>query len=244
MAHTLGTTTTRANSSSNPVTSGTLALVQEDTVVVLLLKVDGATDRTGGSPTFNGQVMTQASTTQKAAASPEASCELWYLLNPVPRLMNAGSYTASIPNAGTLSLYNTLITGRAKSGARSALDVAGGANNTSANPSPGALVTTEDGDFGVAVFCSGLTDADPATPAQTGFGTGTGTPVGTFDDGNHGGGQQYHLQSTKGSTDLGWTVGSDDWGCVAAYFKEVPTHALNNYQRCRVGTGMGGGGRG
>lgn len=240
MAHTLGTTTTRASGSSNPQTTGSFALTQEDTVVCLLLKVDGANDRTGGSPTLAGQAMTQANSTQKAAASPECSCELWYILNPVPRLMLAGNYQISIPNAGSLTINHTVITGRAKAGGKSALDVSTGSNGTSTNPSPGALVTTQDGDFGVAVCCNGATDFDPATPAQTGFGTGTGTPLGTFDDGQHGGGQQYHLQSTLGSTTLGWTFAtSEDWGCVAAYFKEIPPLSMNNYSRNRAGNGFG-----
>ena len=100
------------------------------------------------------------------------------------------------------------------------------------------MVTTTDGDIGFAVCASGLTDFDPATPSHTGFGTGTGTPLGTFDDGAHGGGQQYALQATAGSITMGWTVGSDDWGCIAAFFREVPTHRINNLMSVKVNSGM------
>jgi len=31
-----------------------------------------------------------------------------------------------------------------------------------------------------------------------------------------------------------WTLGSDDWGCVSAFFKEVPPHAFNNYMGISV----------
>lgn len=245
MAHTFGTASTRTSSTSNPITTAGFAVAREDTVIALFLKVNGGTDRTGGAPSMNGVNFTQANITQKAATSPEASCELWYLLNPCNPNMNpaafpAGTYAVTIPNAGGLTVFYTLATGRARAGAGSRLDVAGGTNATSTNPRPGSLTTTDDGDIGFAVCCNGATDFDPATPDATGFGTGTGTPLGTFDDGAHGGGQQYHLQSAKGAFDLGWTFGtSDDWGAVAAYFREVNPPALNNYSTgVEVGSGM------
>lgn len=238
MAHTFGTASTRTSSAGNPITTAGFTLENTDTVLVLLLKINGATDRAGGAPTINNVAFTQANTTQKAATSPEASCELWYLLNP-HKLFPPGSYTITIPNTGGLTIFYTLATGRASPGGSSAFDGANGSNNTTANPSAGAVVTTEDGDIGFSVCASGLTDFDPATPSHTGFGTGTGTPLGTFDDGAHGGGQQYALQATKGSITMGWTVGSDDWGCVAAFFKEVPPPRLNKFHSVRVGDGMG-----
>lgn len=237
MAHTFGTASTRTSAATSPITTAGFTLTNLDTVLVLLLKINGGTDRAGGAPTINGVAFTQANTTQKAAASPEAGCELWYLLNPC-KLFQPGSYAVTIPNTGTLTIFYTLATGRAAAGGSSRLDVAGGTNGTSADPNPGSLTTTTDGDIGFAVCASGLTDFDPATPAGTGFGTGTGTPLGTFDDGQHGGGQQYHLQATRGSFTLGWTVGSDDWGCVAAYFKEVAPHRLNNYMGIKAGSGI------
>jgi hypothetical protein len=233
VAHTFGTASTRTSAATNPIAAAAFTVDDLDTVVVLFLKVNGGTDRTGGAPTFAGQTMTQASTTQKAASSPEASCELWYLLNPLQ-----GSWVCSIPNAGELTVFYTLATGRAKAGGHSALDVVAGTNGTSTNPSAGAATTTQDGDIGFAVCCSGLTDFDPATPSHTGFGTGTGTPLGTFDDGAHGGGQQYALQASAGAITMGWTVGSDDWGCVAVFFKEVLPTVVQNRMRFKAGQGM------
>lgn len=235
MAHSVGTASTRTSSSNNPIAASSFTIDRLDTVVVLLLKVVGATDRTGGSPTFGGFTMLQPDITRKGGAGAEASVELWYLLNP-PQ----GSWVCSIPNAGGLTIFYTLITGRAAAGGRSALDVFGGASSTgTANPAPGSLTTTQDGNMGFSVFAHGATDADPAVPAGTGFGTGTGTPLGTFDDGNHGGGQQYHLQATRGAFNLGWSLGvSDDWGCTAAYFKEVLPPVFENYKAMQAGTGI------
>jgi hypothetical protein len=175
---------------------------------VLLLKTAGGTDRTGGAPTFAGLTMTQASTTQKAAASPEAGAELWYLLQPP-----AGANTGSIPNAGTLTLYYTWATGKAAPGHVSLLDGANGGNGTSTNPTPGAVVTTTNGDIGFAIAASGVTTWAPTAQA--------GNVIANTDDGTHGGGEQYYLQDTPGSITLNWTQGSDDWGAVAAFFRQV-----------------------
>lgn len=234
MAHTLGSTSTRTSGATSPITTAAFATVKEDTVLILFLKVNGGTDRTGGAPTFAGRTMTQASTTQKAASSPEASCELWYLLRPPI----GTSYVCVIPNAGSLTVFYTIATGRAAPGGSSAFDGAAGANGTSTNPSAGAVITTADGAIGFAVCASGLQDFDPSTPSHTGFGTGTGTPLGTFDDGPHGGGQQYALQATLGTITLGWTASSDDWGCVAAFFKEVPPVRFEDYRGFQAGQGI------
>lgn len=217
MAHTFGKASVRATSSANPITSSAFAVEVAETVIVLMIKVVGGTDRTGGAPTFAGQTMLQASTAQKAAASPEAIAELWYLLDPP-----AGSYTASIPNAGSLTLFYTLASGKAKPGAGSALDGVSGANNTSTNPAPGSITTTQDGDIGFAIVAAGAQSWGPSAQA--------GTVIANNDDGANGGGEQYHLQATAGATNLNWTFGtSDDWGAVAAYFKEVEPVGLNNY---------------
>lgn len=200
---------------------------QGETVLVLLLKTVGGTDRTGGSPSFAGLTMTQANTTQKAAASPECGAELWYLLNPP-----VGAAACVIPNAGALTIFYTLATGKARAGGHSAFDVAGGNNGTSTNPSPGGVTTTEDGDIGFAIVASGAQTWGPSARA--------GTLIADTDDGSHGGGEQYHLQSTKGAIDLNWTFGtSEDWGAVCAYFKEVPPQGVGYLLHPRCGDGMG-----
>lgn len=226
MAHTFGKNSTRTSGTANPITTATFTIERGETVLVLLLKVVGATDRTGGAPTFAGLTMTQASTTQKAAASPEASAELWYLLDPP-----VGSWTASIPNAGSLTIFYTLATGKAKAGGKSAFDVAAGANGTSTNPAPGSVTTTEDGAIGFAVVATGAQTWAPSARA--------GTQIADTDDGAHGGGEQYHLQATRGATNLNWTFGtSDDWGAVAVYFKEIPPVSFNNYLAARADSGI------
>src|SRR5262245_30666466 len=146
MAHTFGKNSTRTSSAGNPITTASFSIVAGETVLVLMLNAQSATSRAGGSPTFAGLTMTQANSTQKAAASPEASAELWYLLNPP-----VGSWTCTIPNTGALTIFYTLATGKAKAGGRSAFDQANGSNNTSTNPTPGSVTTTEDGDIGFAI---------------------------------------------------------------------------------------------
>lgn len=226
MAHVFGKASTRTSSTSNPITTAAFSIVTGETVLVLMLKVNGATNRAGGAPSFAGLTMTQANSTQKAAVSPEASAELWYLLNPP-----IGSYTATIPNTGALTIFYTLATGKAKAGGRSAFDVAGGNNGTSTNPSPGSVTTTDSGDIGFAVVASGAQTWGPTAQA--------GTAIANTDDGADGGGEQYHLQSALGAIDLNWTFGtSDDWGAVCAYFKEVPPPNLNNYMGVRADSGI------
>jgi hypothetical protein len=230
MAHSIGSIPARASSSNNPITVSQ-AVLQGETVFVVMLKIVGATDRTGGSLTWGGYTFSQASTTQKAAASPEAGCELWYLVNPLPR-----TDTLTIPNAGALTIFYQIAMGKAKAGAFSKFDVAAGANGTSANPTPGSVTTTADGDIGFAVTAGGWQTWAPSAQA--------GTLISNDDDGAHGGGTQYHLQSAIGAIDLGWTFGtSDDWGAVVAYFREIPALKLNNYGYIRVGSGMGTGER-
>lgn len=216
MAHTYALGQARASSAGNPITFS-LQVLKGVTVLALLLKVNGATNRAGGAPTWGEFTLEQADTVQKAATSPEASAELWYLLNPP-----AATKTLTIPNTGALTVFYSVATGAAKAGGRSALDGAIGANGTSTNPAPGAIVTTDDGDIVFAVVATGAQTWAPSAQA--------GTIIANTDDGVHGGGEQYLLQTTKGSINLGWTFGtSDDWGAVAAAFKEIPPHAVNEY---------------
>ena len=226
MSHTFGKNSTRTSSAGNPITTASFSIIAGETVLVLLLKGAGGTSRAGGAPTFAGIVMSQANSTQKAAASPEASAELWYLLNPP-----IGTWTCTIPNTGAITCFYTLATGKAKAGGKSALDVANGANNTAANPSPGSVTTTDDGDIGFAIVATGAQTWSPSAQA--------GTVIANTDDGADGGGEQYLLQSSKGAIDLNWTFAtSDDYGAVVAFFKEIPPNAINNYMGMKAGDGM------
>lgn len=227
VAHTYALGKARANSSGNPITTS-YTVATGDTVICLMIKGVGATNRAGGSPTLGGYTFTQANSTQKAVTTPEASAELWYILNPLP-----GTYTLTIPNTGAISIFYTVGVGRAAAGGKSELDGTNGANNTAVNPSPGAVTVTQTGDIGFAITAGGWTTWAPS--AQV------GTVIANTDDGADGGGEQYILNPAIGSHTLSWTFAtSDDWGAVAAYFKEIsPVFAPNHLRGVRVGDGMG-----
>lgn len=220
MALSFGQATTRASSATNPITTGSITLASNEKIIVLLLKVVGGTNRTGGSPTFGGQTMTQANSTQKAVTSPEASCELWYLLDPP-----SGANTASIPNAGSLTCFYTLATAEASSSSNGkvSLDNANGGNATSTNPTPGAVQVTTEQTIGFAITAGGWTTWNPSSQV--------GTIIANTDDGANGGGEQYWVTTGPGSKTLSWTFGtSDDWGAVAAFFKEITPPVMENYK--------------
>lgn len=225
MAHSYALGRARASSAGNPITFS-YTVAPGDTVIAVLLKVTSATDRAGGSLTWGPYTFQQANSTQKAAASPEASAELWYLVNPAP-----GTATLTIPNSGALTIVHTVAVGRAAAGGSSAFDGANGGNNTAANPSPGAVTVTEAGGIGFAITAGGWTTWAPS--AQV------GTAIANTDDGADGSGEHYILNPAIGSHTLSWTFGtSDDWGAVSAYFKEIAPHKFPHHGYVRVGDGM------
>ena len=225
MAHTIGTLPARATGAGNPVTFSQ-AVLSGETVFVLMIKTVGAVDRAGGAPTWGGFTFTQANSTQKAAASPEAGCELWYILNPLPR-----TDTVTIPNTGALTLFWQPAMAKAAAGGFSAFDQANGGNNTSTNPTPGSVTTTQDGDALFAVTAGGWQAWAPSAQA--------GTIISNNDDGANGGGTQYLMQATLAAIDMNWTFAtSDDWGAVMAAFKEVAPRNLENYKFVDAGDGI------
>ena len=224
MAHTIGSLPARASSAGNPITFSQ-AVAAGETLLVVMLKVNGATDRAGGALTWGTRTLTQANSTQKAVTTPEASTELWYLLNPSP-----GTQTLTIPNTGALTVFYQVALARAAAGGSSAFNAANGGNATSANPTPGAIDCLA-GDIVLATVASGATTWAPSAQA--------GTNIQNTDDGAHGGGTQYSTRAAAGSFTCGWTFAtSDDWGAVAAAFREVPPNALENYKRVRVADGL------
>lgn len=228
MALSFGQNTTRATSASSPITTGSITLATNEKLIVLMIKTVGSVTRAGGSPTFGGQTMTQANSTQIAAATPEASCELWYLLDPP-----TGANTASIPNTGVKTIFYTLATAKASTttSGKVTLDGANGGNATSTNPTPGAVAVTEGYTIGFAITAGGWTTWNPS--AQI------GTIIANTDDGADGGGEQYWVTTGPGSLTLSWTFGtSDDWGAVAAFFKEQAPVSFNNYLFADGGDGM------
>lgn len=225
MAHTYALGLARASSTSNPITFS-YTVATGDTVICLMLKVNGATDRAGGAPTWGTYTFTQASTTQKAVTTPEASTELWYLVNPVPAVA-----TLTIPNTGALTVFYVIGIGRAAGGGRSQFIGANGGNATSTNPTPGAVTVDTAGSIGFATVANGATTWSPASQV--------GTAIQNTDDGAHGGGTQYILNPSIGSHTLSWTFAtSEDWGAVSAYFREIPPRAFNNYASVRADSGI------
>lgn len=229
MGYTIGTIESRVVSSSNPVTAS-ITVNPGATLLVVMLVGTGGTDRAGGALTWGSQTMTQAGTTQKAASSPEASAELWYLLNPTP-----GPQTLSIPNTGAISLRYHAVQAACAGGGVSTFLAAGGGNATSSNPT--ATVEVPEGNAILfAVVASGATTWNPSAR--------TGTQISDTDNGANGDGFQYKINATPGAQAMGWTFGtSDDWGVCAAAFGERPPVALQNYFGVRVGNGMSTGER-
>lgn len=221
----------RTSSAGNPITFS-YTVAAGDSVVAVLLNVQSATNRAGGALTWGSTTLTQANSTQKAAASPEASAELWYMLNPTP-----GTQTLTIPNTNAATIFATVVIGRApEPGARVYLDGSNGGNGTSTNPTPGSITTGEDGDIVFAIIAGGAQSWGPSAQA--------GTAIANTDDGATGGGEQYLLQAVHGAIDLNWTFGtSDDWGAVVAAFASVPANRSQNHMAVNVGSGMSTGER-
>lgn len=211
----------RASAATSPITRS-ITVGNTDGVLIALLKVVGGTDRAGGAPTWNGITMTQVTGgAQKAATSPEAIADLWFLLNPH---LSPATANFSLPNTGSLTIFSTLISFRIARPVNRVYLVGGsGANGTSADPSPGSLFLNP-GDAAAAIAASGATTWN-GTPQA-------GTAIANTDDGAHGGGEQYSLRTTAGSFNLNWTQASDDWGAVVAAFAEA-VNSLNNYKFLR-----------
>lgn len=208
--------------STNPV-SAFWGTSQPVSVLIVCLKTLGATNRAGGAPNYMGVDLIQANTTQKAAASPESSAEIWYMTNPPHS--PAADPNIIIPNTGLAAVHYDIIGAKAQLGMTAAFEAAGGSNGTSVNPTTGAIVTTKDGCFGVGLVVSG---AQTWAPSAT-----TGTILTNVDDGSDGYGEAYTEQVSAGSFTFTWTFAtSEDWGAVGVFFKEVadPDVQLNNYQ--------------
>lgn len=228
MAFTYSLLTTRASSAGNPITFS-LVVPAAVGVVVLMIKGVGATNRAGASPTWGASTFTIANSVQKAATSPEASAELWYLLNPAP-----ATATLTIPNTGAITIFYAVAAGVVPLGGGAFFEGANGGNATATNPTPGAV--TQGGGIGFAHTAGGWTNFSTATTV--------GTAIFTADDGADGGGGQYILAPAVGSHTLSWTFGtSDDWGAVSAYFGEVPPNRIENYKSFNVPSGISTGER-
>jgi len=213
--HLYGGATTLVTAATSPITSATYTPPSGATAVVLMMIVAGATDRAGGAPTYGGVTMTQANTTQKAAASPEASVEVWYVCGEA----TPSSGTFVIPNTGTRSISYVGSCCKTGAGFTSAFDVAIGSNGTSTTPSATSMTTTTNGSIVFAAAASGM-----QTWAPIGY---AGAPIFDVDLGAIGGGGQYVFKTTAGNQTMSWSQGtSDDWGAVAVAFKPVVLTSL------------------
>ncbi len=213
MAHTFGTSVripSTSTSTDNPV-SGSYTSPSGATVLCVMLKYAGSTARAGGSPTYNSVALTQADSQRYGSTGPEASCEIWYLLAPP-----IGAYTVSVPNTDGLAMWVVAATGKAGTGYGSALDTSNGAGAVGTNPTA-SVTTAGDGDIIFGVVANGSQKWEPTA--------WTGTQLYDTDDGAHGGGAQYYLQTTHGAFAVTWTYGtSEDYGvCVAAFKEYLPS---------------------
>lgn len=223
-SHIFGNASANITGSGNPVT-GSMTVMDGDTVLGLVICVGSATLRTGGAPTFQGRAFTQRDQTRQAAASPETSVEIWELLNPP-----VGAGTVSIPNAGSLTLHCRAASARSSTGA-SEFNAGNGATGTSTNPAA-SVTTTTDGCFILAIVGSGAQTWAPSAR--------TGVQIHDTDHGAFGSGAQYVLQNTAGAQSMGWTFAtSEDWAVtVAAWAPAKGPMRLNNYQQVSAGDGM------
>ena len=219
MAH-IFDTNLRFTGSGNPLTSN-YTPGSGATVLVIGIVTAGSAQRSGGTPTFDGNDLTQADQTRQHGVNPEISCELWYLLEP-----DTGSaLQISIPNPTSLTLHVQVSTYKAASGFTSDLDVEGGDSGTSASASV-SLTPTVNGAVIVGVFADG---EDFIPTAQT------GTELNTTDDGLYSDSNQFTLQAIATAIETGWTTqtygagvygggvynGDDDWALSVAAFKET-----------------------
>lgn len=202
-------------SSTNPVTtsfqapSGTKALV-----LMLIWAPAGARDNTNNTPTFGGYSFTQINTRRQAGLSPEGSAEMWVLINPP----TDQSYTLSVPNGNAMAVkvWASFV------GADGNIEIGatGGNGGTSTNPAYTLSGTGTD----TLVF--GVIFSGANTWAPTGR---SGAQIYDRDLGTWGGGCQYRISGTGGTTQISWLFGtSDDWGIVAGELLETAAGVTGN----------------
>ena len=225
MAHTIGTTQSQptvANTTetTNPMVAS-FTCASGVTVLCIMLRYVGSADRTGGAPTYNGNAMIQADIVRRGTPSPEASCEIWYLLSPPITTANI-----SVPNAGALAMKMDIASGKAQAGKLSALDDESGKGTAGANPSV-SVVTTVAGDI---IFNTVANGAQAwSASAQT------GTLIQQGDHGAWGGGSQYFIMTGTGTQAMSWTFAtSEDYGAIAVAFMEVDPPAVPSLNSWRA----------
>ena len=204
-------TNAQAVSTSDPVTQS-ITCASSVRLLVVMITVGGATTRTGGAPTYNGTALTQASTTTYYATSPEASIEMWYLINP-----SIGTYNVSIPNNGSLDV--SLITSRFSPALGASVAFIDAQSNTGVSTAPGSATHSDYHyeDLMVAMFASG-------SDSIASYCTGTQLIV-QQDRGTYIAGAAYRQFSfmtipTAYSISCG-NLTNEDWAVVSGVFREV-----------------------
>ena len=204
-------TNAQAVSTSDPVTQS-ITCDSSVRLLVVMITVGGATTRIGGTPTYNGTALTQASTTTYYATSPETNIEMWYLINP-----SIGTYNVSIPNNGSLGV--SLITSRFSPALGASIAFIDAQSNTGVSTAPGSATHTDYHyeDLMVAMFASGSDSI--ATYC-------TGTQLITQQDhGAYIAGAAYRPFSfitIPTAYSISWgNLTSEDWAVVSAVFREV-----------------------
>lgn len=208
MAHSIDTQTNSTRSNGDDKTfshtcgSGT-------TVLVLLIAIDGGTDREAVAPTYNGVDMVQADAVRKAAVTPETTIEMWYKLAPP----TGAAYNIVIPNSGGVYITARTISFKASPGSKTALREASSTTNTSTDPTGPTHSNIVLGDLIIAL-CGHGNDVSAGTASETSL---YGTDDGTY---SHSG--QYRICLGEESRSLNWVqANSDDWVIISAVFKEL-----------------------
>ena len=197
---TLSTTTT-----SDPIT-GSFACGANAKALVVMIFYAASTQRTGGTPTYNGLELTQV---ESLAGVTEASCEMWYLLDPP----TGAPYDVVVQNDNTRTAWVHYISINAASGKTCAVDDTGINETTAAYPNVTVITTVSDA-FTVACVATGDNSFAPSATR--------GTVIYTDDPAAYGGGSQYLSGSASGSLVMTWTDStSDDYGAIGVAFKEV-----------------------
>ncbi len=173
-------------------------------VICLFIEIRSVTARSG-TPTYNGVNMTQAGTTNTAAA--EVSLECWYLINPPI----GSAYTVSIPNAGGLTMTGVCAAGVSASATSAGVDITNGWIGSTLNPS-NLVVTGAAGCWVMDGMSHGL------ATAETGRGQ---TLIKATDEGQWNDANSYANQASAGSITFSHTIAADNWAQIIVAFKEV-----------------------
>ena len=176
-------------------------------VLVVMVCYAGVTARTGGAPTYDNVALTQVQSRQGVT---ETSVEMWYISTPPVNQ----SLTVNVPNDNGVTMWVYLASGNTTNGYTYALDSSGALSTTASNPSASFTPTTSP----TLVFAVVATGDDSFAPTVR-----AGTSLYEEDIATYGSACQYLVKSGTTPQVMFWAeVTNDDWGAIAAAFKEVP----------------------